>query len=56
MKPPIQHPVWQLPPLQTLPLPLPPQLVPFPSGDHCVALTEGWQDWQEFVWLTAPVA
>jgi hypothetical protein len=34
MKPPIQHPAWQLPPLQTLPLPMPPQFVPLPSGVH----------------------
>jgi len=48
----IQHPAWQLPPLQIWPLPQP---VPLPSCDHDVADEEGWQVWQGLVELTAPL-
>jgi len=51
--PPIQHPAWQLPVLQTFPLA---QLLPSASGDQVVAETAGWQVRQLFCWLGAPVA
>lgn len=51
--PPIQHPVWQLSPLQTWPVP---QLVPFPSGVHDVEEEEAWQVRHELAESTAPLA
>jgi hypothetical protein len=50
---PIQHPVWQLPPLQIMPLP---HEAPLPSCVQEVADDEGWHVRQAFAALAAPVA
>jgi hypothetical protein len=51
--PPIQHPLWQVAPLQTCPVPQP---EPLALDVHEVSAYAVWQVWQAFAGLAAPFA
>jgi hypothetical protein len=49
----IQHPLWQMPPLHTCPVP---QFAPLALDVHEVSAYAVWQVWQAFAGLAAPLA